>query len=138
MKYPTYQINIPAAVRFDESLPANAKLLYGEIKALCDQQGYCWASNHHFATLYSVKKETISLWLKQLRERGLIQVYINEKQGNQRQIFLQNLQHEGYDKPEEVQGQNGTGLTDSSPPSSELTQPKGQSLLIENIIDYNY
>ncbi len=138
MKYPTYQINIPAAVRFDKRLPANAKLLYGEIKALCDQQGYCWANNHYFADLYSVKKETISLWLKQLRERGLVQVHINEKQGNQRQIFLQNLPLGVYDKSEEVQGQNVRGLTDLSPPSSEFTQPKGASLLIENIIDYNY
>ena len=71
MTKPTYHTNLPPQVRFDGKLSANAKLLYGEIKALCDQQGYCWASNYYLATLYSVHKETVSLWLRQLRGRGL-------------------------------------------------------------------
>ena len=54
MKTPTYQINLPAVVRFDQTLSPSAKLLYGEIKALCDQQGYCWASNQYLAALEDV------------------------------------------------------------------------------------
>ena len=56
-KLPTYQVNIPAnAVRFDRKLSPHAKLLYGEIKALCDKKGYCWANNRYLASLYGVEK----------------------------------------------------------------------------------
>ena len=72
MKKPTYQTNLPPQVRYDQKLPANAKLLYGEIKALCDQQGYCWASNHYLATLYGVQAKVVSRWIHQLRQREYI------------------------------------------------------------------
>ena len=77
----SYYAVIPANVRYDESLPPNAKLLYGEITALCNAEGYCWASNKFFADLYGVTTTTISLWIKALIERGYIQSEIVYKEG---------------------------------------------------------
>ena len=34
---------IPARVRDDHTLRPNAKLLYGELSALAQAEGYCWA-----------------------------------------------------------------------------------------------
>jgi hypothetical protein len=69
---PNYYANIPATVRYDEDLCPNAKLLYGEITALTNAEGYCWATNKYFADLYKVSKVSISKWIKQLIEKGFI------------------------------------------------------------------
>lgn len=67
-----YYAIIPAEVRYDESLIPSAKLLYGEITALCNEKGYCWATNEYFAKLYFVSKKTISTWIKSLSNSGYI------------------------------------------------------------------
>ena len=40
---------IPARVRDDHTLRPNAKLLYGELSALAQAEGYCWAWNARLA-----------------------------------------------------------------------------------------
>ena len=88
----SYYAIIPANVRYDKSLPANAKLLYGEITALCNEKGYCWASNDYFASLYDVSKCTISRWIAKLAKSGYIKTEISYKEGTReianRYIYL--------------------------------------------------
>ena len=69
---PGYYAVIPANVRYDKKLPANAKLLYGEITALCNKEGYCWATNEYFAELYATSEKTVSRWIKILKDRKFI------------------------------------------------------------------
>ena len=68
----SYFAIIPANVRYDKNLKDKAKLLYGEITALCNEKGYCWATNEYFANLYKVSKTTISCLVKNLIENGYI------------------------------------------------------------------
>ena len=42
---PSYYSIITADVRYDKSLKDKAKLLYSEITALANKNGYCYASN---------------------------------------------------------------------------------------------
>lgn len=86
---PAYYANIPATVRYDQTLPANAKLLYGEITALCNKEGFCWASNQYFADLYGVANGTISDWVRKLVDAGHITYTITNR--NTRQIFLKGV-----------------------------------------------
>lgn len=80
-----YYAIIPASVRYDERLTPNAKLLYGEITALCNAKGYCWATNNYFAELYKVSKVSISKWIGSLKEAGYISIYF-EQDKSSRQV----------------------------------------------------
>ena len=77
-----YYAVIPANVRYDNDVPPNAKLLYGEITALCNQKGYCWATNDYFAKLYGCTSRTVTRWIGLLKERGYIAVELIYKEGS--------------------------------------------------------
>lgn len=72
---------IPAFVRYDKDLQPNAKLLYGEITALTNEKGFCWAENEYFANLYNVSKTSISKWISSLIKKQYITSEIVYKQG---------------------------------------------------------
>lgn len=80
-QFKSYYAIIPANIRYDDTITPNAKLLYGEITALCNEKGYCWATNEYFAQLYNVSKVSISKWVKQLIDGGYIQSEIIYKEG---------------------------------------------------------
>lgn len=88
---PSYYANIPATVRYDERLRPNAKLLYGEITALTNREGFCWAGNEYFAELYKVDIKTISRWVSQLEKFGYITVELLKNQGNKRKIGIDKI-----------------------------------------------
>ena len=65
-EFRAYYAVIPAPVRYDETIPSNAKLLYGEITALCNIGGVCLGQNTNFSGLYKVCKGTVHKWIKAL------------------------------------------------------------------------
>lgn len=88
----SYYAIIPANVRYDKDLAPNAKLLYGEITALCNEKGFCWATNQYFAELYNVSDRTIKNWVGQLVDKGYIQRSVKYREGTkeieQRKLFI--------------------------------------------------
>lgn len=83
MENPNYYAVIPAEVRYDKSLRPNEKLLYGEITALTQKTGECWASNNYFADLYGRTPQAISKWILDLEKRGYITIeYIKAENSN--------------------------------------------------------
>ena len=81
MEKKSYYAVIPANVRYDTNITNLAKLLYGEITSLCNEKGFCWATNKYFAELYSVSVTTISKSINQLKENGYIEVELIYKEG---------------------------------------------------------
>ena len=72
----SYYAVIPSFIRYDQDLTPNAKLLYGEITALSNENGFCWASNDYFAKLYNVSKRSVIEWIQSLAKRGYINIEI--------------------------------------------------------------
>jgi hypothetical protein len=91
----SYYAIIPAFVRYDQNLTANAKLLYGEITALCNEKGYCFAQNKYFADLYGVSNVSISKWINQLKDYGYIKIKMiykeDSKQIETREMYITNF-----------------------------------------------
>ncbi len=89
-----YYAVLPANVRYDKNITPNAKLLYAEITALCNDKGYCWAGNAYFAELYGVTKTSISNWISSLQKNGYIDVQFiykeNSKEIQSRHISIAN------------------------------------------------
>ena len=88
----SYYAVIPANVRYDEKLPMGARMLYGELTALANEKGYCWATNSYFAELYNVTTTTISNWITKLEKQGHIHREIIYKKGSkeieERRIYI--------------------------------------------------
>jgi DNA-binding transcriptional ArsR family regulator len=108
---PNYYGILPATVRYDKELPAAAKILYSELTALTEKEGYCWASNKYFAELYEVEERTISRWISKLRDSGYIRIETeNEGQiGEKRKMYITDIRNvKEKTHRQNCQGVNGT------------------------------
>ena len=88
---PAYYAVIPADVRYDDQLPANAKLLYGEISALIGADGFCFAGNQYFADIYRCTPESIARLITKLEKAGYIHRELDRDRSGQivrRKIYL--------------------------------------------------
>ena len=88
---PGYYAIIPADVRYDDRIPANAKLLYGEISALIGADGFCFASNQYFAKIYGMSSDSITRLLKSLEDNGYLRREVEKDRSGQvvrRKIWL--------------------------------------------------
>jgi len=77
----SYYAIIPASVRYDKRVTPMARLLYGEITALCNEKGYCWAFNEYFAEQYDCSTRSITKWIGQLSDCGYIQTQLKYRDG---------------------------------------------------------
>ena len=130
--FKSYYAIIPANVRYDADLPPNAKLLYGEITALCNEKGYCWASNEYFAKLYNVEKRTITRWISALVKKDYIKTELiykkDSKEVEQRKIYVNNTISAINQVVEGIDKKDGT--------DNKSIQPQDKNVLDNNTI-YN-
>ena len=87
----SYYAIIPAYIRYNKELKFAERLMYGEITALSNKEGYCFASNRYFANLYGVSISTISRWISHLAELGSLHIEIirnDKKEILERRIYV--------------------------------------------------
>ncbi len=64
------------------SINSTDKLVYGVIKALANNLGYCYASNDYIAQKVNLSKRTITNSIKNLKQANYIRVEIINYQRN--------------------------------------------------------
>ena len=139
---PNYYANIPANVRYDSDLTANAKLLYGEITALCNDKGYCWATNEYFANLYRVSKTSISKWISSLIKKGYIFSETLYKEGTKEILnrYLSIVKYpieEKLNTPiEEKLKENNTYINNTSINKKEIYKERFKKPTLEEVKEY--
>ncbi len=153
----SYYAIIPANVRYDKNLTANAKLLYGEITALANEKGYCWATNKYFAELYGVSNQAVSAWINSLEKLGYISIkYIyDNKQIKERRVSINfdggiNISLRGYQyifKDNNTYNNTKdiakTSFSDGNPANAELSDSETYNTTIidrsnkDNILENN-
>ena len=92
MEAPAYYGILPANIRYDKNLKPMEKIMYSELTALSNKNGYCNATNSYFAELYEVNKNTVSLWISDLEKAGYIKTKLIYEPGTknikERRIFI--------------------------------------------------
>ncbi|MBR7190521.1 MAG: helix-turn-helix domain-containing protein, partial [Oscillospiraceae bacterium] len=71
---PGYWAILPAGIRYDDRIPANAKLLYAEISSLTGKTGYCFAPDSYFAGIYQITERSVRRLLAALEKEGYIRI----------------------------------------------------------------
>ena len=92
MERPGYYGILPASIRYDKKLKPMEKIMYSELTALSNKNGYCNATNSYFADLYVVSKNTFSLWISDLEKAGYIKTKLIYEAGTkiikERRIYI--------------------------------------------------
>ncbi|OAZ16839.1 hypothetical protein V425_05785 [Lactococcus lactis RTB018] len=88
-----YYIILPAQVLHDNKLTPLARLIYGELSALANINGYAWISNQKLADKYEVSLRTINNSLSALKDYGYIRTELfykeNSKEVERREIYIE-------------------------------------------------
>lgn len=103
MENPGYYGILPANIRYDKNLKPMEKIMYSELTALSNKNGYCNATNSYFAELYEVSKNTVSLWVSDLEKTGYIKTKLIYEPGTknikERRIYIANPITKNNDTP---------------------------------------
>lgn len=84
-------ILIPDSVKLNKTIPPGAKILFGDILSLSKGMGYCFASNTYFSELYGVHVNSITNWMRALKDCSLISITYEKKGGKSvRKVYTKN------------------------------------------------
>lgn len=84
-----YYAILPAKVRHSKELNNSEKLLFAEVTALSNKDGYCSASNAYLGHLLNTTERSVTRQLNTLREHGFIRVELTRegKRITERKIY---------------------------------------------------
>lgn len=114
---PNYYAIVPAFVRYNKSLTYLEKILYGELTALANKFGYCFATNQYFMDNFGNSERTVRKSISHLSELGFISIQSEiSAKGTERKIFI-----------------NGGGVENSLPTGKKTAPLKEKKLPKESV-----
>lgn len=124
---------IPAEVLYDQNLTMADKILYGVISNLCNQRGYCWATNAYLGEVIQQKKDTVSKSIGRLKNNGYLADFYELVDGKQerRLKVCTSFKIPGWDKNPTLVQKSYPG-SDKNPTGDRIFMP---SHLYENKIE---
>lgn len=149
MEKPNFYGIMPADIRYDKNLKPMEKILYTEITALSNKEGYCFATNSYFAELYEVNKKTVSGWVSNLEKQEYIKIVLIYKKGTkeitERRIYINqkvtpvNKNIDTYEKKDvEVSIKNSIGYPQKSgDPIHEKVEDNNTRLILQDDVVNN-
>ena len=127
---PGFYAVIPADIRYDDSIPANAKLLYGEISALIGGEGFCYATNQYFAKVFRMNEDSITRLITKLEKAGYIHRILERDSTGQverRKIYL-NVSIPDIQPPDNFAGTSRQNNREGTDPKAGYTNPSNTSI----------
>lgn len=92
----SYWAVLPANIRYHKELTQTAKLLYAEVSALAQSDGFCWATDAYLAETLGCSVATVTRSLRKLRKLGFIRCEkTTNAKGTERHIYCGMFLHEG-------------------------------------------
>lgn len=132
---PSYWAVVPAGIRYDDRIPANAKLLYAEISALTGKTGYCFAPDSYFADLYRITERSVRRLLAALESEGYIRV---ERRAGQHNSTMERRIYAGinplYDAPFSSDKKVQTGTPVRTKKSGSLDKKVQTHIIYQEIL----
>lgn len=118
---------VPATVLYDDTIPANAKLLYGQITQMTGADGCCGMTNAQLAEPNGLSEDSVSRLIKALEKAGHIVVHYapDAKDGHPVRSIYQVLQ------APPLTGKNADKLT------GKKTDPLSAKKTMSNVLDNN-
>lgn len=88
---PNYYAVLPANIRYADDLSCLQKLLYAEITALSNKDGFCYASNQYFADLYKKDPTWVSKSISDMQKKWYLKLDRENSSWFVRKIFVWEL-----------------------------------------------
>ena len=126
---PCYGAWLPANVRYDKDLPANAKLIYAELTSLSNLYGYAFATNLYLAELYNLSEDRISKLIHILEKKGYIKIDLERNENG----FIVNRKIWIEQKVPALEVKNTSDGKNNPIPSVKITTSDGKNNPIPSV-----
>lgn len=81
-------LKLDGVMKNKESIPPSGRIIYAEVCALAQKEGYCYASNKYFSSVYHLSIQSVSRLLNALKKQGFLEISYGKDERGYRRRFM--------------------------------------------------